>query len=114
MRNPAARAASGILSPSSQAAWCGSPQAICTTSTPSWPSSFFSSGTLFTCSDQLQTPIANGSMDISELARLGIWRKVPGLRQQITLLHTDEVVDIQDVYRGSADRSLPHQPWSLP
>src|SRR2546423_2728 len=31
---PAARAASGRRSPSSQAAWCGAPQAICTTWTP--------------------------------------------------------------------------------
>src|SRR5262245_45221575 len=66
MRRPAARAASGRRSPSSQAAWCGSPQAIWTTSVPSCSSSRFSSGTLRTCSDQLHTPMANGSIVMAE------------------------------------------------
>src|SRR5690348_6345054 len=65
-RKPAARAASGSRSPSSQAAWCGSPQAICTTSTPRRSVSRFSSGTLLTCSDQLHTPTASGSMAMRE------------------------------------------------
>ena len=56
------RAVAGRSSPSSQAAWWGSPQAICTTSTPSRSMSRFSSGTLLTCNDQLHTPTASGSM----------------------------------------------------
>src|SRR5262245_11041952 len=60
MVNPAAFAAFGRLSPSSQAAWCGSPQAICTRLTPSLSMNPFSSGTDFTCNDQLQTPISRG------------------------------------------------------
>src|SRR5262249_41658174 len=62
MRKPAARAASGRRSPSSQAAWCGSPQAICTTSMPRRSPSCFSSGTLLTCRDQLHAPRASGSI----------------------------------------------------
>src|SRR3954469_11457987 len=62
MRKPAARAAGGMASPSSQEAWCGSPHAICTTSMPRPSMSRFSSGTLPTCSDQLHTPTANGSI----------------------------------------------------
>jgi len=42
----------------------GSPQAICTTSIFSPSMSRFSSGTLATCNDQLQTPMARGSMDM--------------------------------------------------
>ena len=48
-RKPAARAASGRRSPSSQSAWCGSPHAICTTLRPSRSHSRRSSGTLLTC-----------------------------------------------------------------
>jgi len=48
MTIPEARAASGIASPSSQLAWCGSPQAICTTLIPSWSSKLFNSGILLT------------------------------------------------------------------
>src|SRR5262245_36793127 len=64
MRNPAARAAWGMASPSSQAAWCGSPQAIWTTSRPSCFMRRSSSGMLLTCSDQLQTPMASGGIDM--------------------------------------------------
>src|SRR5436309_1334788 len=62
MRKPATAAASGMRSPSSQEAWCGSPHAICTTSVPRPSMSRFSSGTLPTCKDQLHTPMARGSV----------------------------------------------------
>src|SRR5271166_3422632 len=61
MMIPEIRAASGRASPSSQLAWCGSPQAICTTLIPSWPSSRLSSGMLVTWRLQLQTPRLRGA-----------------------------------------------------
>src|SRR5262245_36985598 len=64
MRKPAAFAAAGMSSPSAHDAWCGSPQAICTTPTPRRSMNCFNSGTLVTCSDQLQTPISSGEMAI--------------------------------------------------
>src|SRR5262245_3217145 len=64
-------AASGRASPSSQLAWCGSPQAICTTLIPSRSQSLRSSGILLTCSDQLQTPMDRGCIAMRRLLLLG-------------------------------------------
>ena len=61
MRIPEARAAAGRASPSSQLAWCGSPQAICTTLIPSRSRKRFSSGILLTWRLQLQTPRVSGA-----------------------------------------------------
>src|SRR5208283_3425903 len=94
IRNPAAWAAAGKLSPSSQAAWCGSPQAICTTSNPNRPSNRCSSGTLLTCNDQLHTPIASASMATAHL------RKEEGGRMQ------DEIATAG--LDGSGSRFLVH------
>src|SRR5262245_58309070 len=69
MVNDADAAADGMASPSSQEAWCGSPQAICTTATPRSSMSRSSSGTLFSCNDQLQTPIASGSTVVPRWCR---------------------------------------------
>src|SRR5437867_9030146 len=83
MRKPAARAKSGIASPSSQDACCGSPQAIWTTSTPNRSRNRFSSVMFLTCSDQLQTPMASGSMAMVVTPRkLSARRRLDGAAQR--------------------------------
>src|SRR5262245_58240241 len=83
MRKPAARAKSGMASPSSQDACCGSPHAICTTSMPSRSRKRFSSVMFLTCSDQLQTPMVSGSMAIVIAPRkLSARRRLDGATQR--------------------------------
>src|SRR5215208_3277111 len=76
MTKPAALAAFGRLSPSSQAAWCGSPQAICTRLMPSLSMNPFSSGTDLTCNDQLQTPTSSGLVAMVSL-RIAVCQSGP-------------------------------------
>src|SRR5947208_493465 len=93
MRKPAALAAAGIASPSAQEAWCGSPQAICTTSRPSRPIRRFSSGTLVTCNDQLHTPIASGSTAMTLPSGAGRRFDRAGHRPEILLVALADLVE---------------------
>src|SRR3954462_4658512 len=81
-RKPAAFAAFGMLSPPSQAAWCGSPQAIWTRLMPRRSRKPFSSGMDLTWRDQLQTPTSRGFMANLRQSRCGFdaaaqWSEVP-------------------------------------
>ena len=69
MTIPEASAAAGMASPSSQLAWCGSPQAICTRLIPRRSRKPFNSGIFLTCKLQLQTPRLSGGNAEPTIAR---------------------------------------------
>src|SRR3954464_2145296 len=111
-RKPAAFAAFGMLSPSSQAAWCGSPQAIWTRLMPRRSRKPFSSGMDFTWRDQLQTPTSSGFM--ARLRQSGCGFDAAAQRAEVVavppvlLVERAELVELQlgDFFRPGPDDGL--------